>query len=84
MEPRECDIHRKHIGEKIERNETRLNNHSERIDALEQHRSGIEQQIKNLMEQMQSLITTMRWFTGLLIGSFVGFFFYAVQSGLFK
>ena len=84
MEPRECDIHRTHIIEKIERNEVRINNHSERIDALEQHRSGIEQQIKNLMEQMQSLITTIRWFTGLLIGSFVGFFFYAVQSGLFK
>ncbi|MET3616714.1 putative nuclease with TOPRIM domain [Peptoniphilus olsenii] len=84
MDERECDLYRQHLKEKIERNETRINNHSTRIDKLEQYRSGTEQQIKNLVDQVQNLVTTMRWFIGLLIGSFVSFFFYAVQNGVIK
>lgn len=84
MEEKQCEIHRGHLEEKINRNEIRLNNHSERIDKLEQYRSSIEQQLKSLVEQVASLVSIMKWFMGLLIGSFVGFFFYAVQNGVIK
>lgn len=84
MDENKCEIYRESIRENIKRNEIRINNHSDRIDKLEQYRSGTEQQIKNLVDQVSNLVTTMRWFIGLLVGSFVGFFFYAVQHGLFK
>lgn len=79
-----CEIYRQNLDEKILRNENRINNHSERIDRLEQYRSETEQQIKNLVEQVRSLIVTMRWFIGLLVGAFVSFFFYVVQTNVFR
>ena len=79
-----CKERHKRVDEKIEVHERRLNDHSGRLDKLEQYQSRTETKIENLCEQIQGLVTTMRWFIGLLVGSFVGFFFYAVQSGLFK
>ena len=79
-----CLERHKRIDEKQALHERRLNDHSGRLDILEQHKSRTEAKIENLCEQIQGLVTTMRWFIGLLVGSFVGFFFYAVQSGLFK
>jgi len=67
-----------------ERHERRLNDHSKRLDILEQFKSSTETEIKNLIDQIKSLVTTMRWFIGLLVGAFISFFFYAVQKGLFK
>jgi len=84
MDKSVCDERHKRIDEKLELHERRLNNHGERIDGLEQFKSSTETEIKNLIEQIKSLVTTMRWFIGLLVGSFVAFFFYAVQQGLFK
>ena len=84
MEERHCEMQREHLLEKIDRNETRLNNHSERLDKLEQYRSSIEQQLKSLVEQVANLVSIMKWFIGLFLGAFVSFFFYAVQNGLFK
>lgn len=51
---------------------------------VEQFKLNTETEVKNLIEQIKFLVTTMRWFIGLLVGSFVTFFFYAVQKGLFK
>ncbi len=67
-----------------ERHEKRLDNHSKRLDMLEQFKSSTETEIKNLIDQIKSLVTTMRWFIGLFVGAFISFFFYAVQQGLFK
>lgn len=72
------------IGVKVDTHEKRLNDHSKRIDKLEQYRSSSEVEIKNLCEQIKSLVTTMRWFIALLVGAFVSFFFYAAQRGLIK
>jgi chromosome segregation ATPase len=72
------------LGKEDERHERRLNDHSKRLDILEQFKSSTETEVKNLIEQIKSLVTTMRWFIGLLVGAFVSFFFYAVQQGLFK
>ena len=84
MEEKQCEIQRGHLLERIDRNETRLNNHSDRIDKLEQYRSSVEKQLENLVEQVANLVSIMKWFMGLFIGAFVSFFFYAVQNGLFK
>lgn len=74
----------KRIDEKLEVHDNRLNNHSERIDKLEQNQSSINAKIENLCEQIKLLVDTMKWFIGILVGSFIGFFFYAVQHNIFK
>lgn len=42
------------------RNESRLNNHAQRIDNLERFQSGTEVQISNLVEQIKSLVNTIK------------------------
>lgn len=79
-----CQERHKRIDEKVAAHEQRLNNHSQRLDHLEQYRSQTEAKIESLCEKIEGLVTTMRWFIGLLVGAFVSFFFYAIQSGLMK
>lgn len=75
---------RKRIEEKLDVHDTRLNNHADRIDKLEQYQSRTEAKIENLCDQIKSLVSIMKWFIGLIVGSFVAFFFYAIQNNLFK
>jgi len=72
------------IGHQIEVHDTRLNDHSKRLDKLEQDSVALKTELKNLYENLKSLTTVMKWFIGLIIGSFVGFFFYAIQNNIFK
>jgi len=72
------------IKEKFNTHENRLNNHSARLDKLEQDGAELKVEIKNLCKQLEGLTSILKWFIGLLIGSFVAFFFYAVQNNLFK
>lgn len=80
MEKTVCDEKHKRIDERLDVHDTRINNHSERIDKLERYQSKTETQIVNLCEQIKSLVTTMRWFIGLIVGSMVGFFIWYVQQ----
>ena len=75
-----CKEKHKRIDERLDVHDTRLNNHSERIDKLEQYQSKTEAQIANLCEQIKNLVTTMRWFMGLIVGSGIGFFIWYVQQ----
>ena len=68
-----CDERHKRIDEKLNEHDTRLNN-------LEQYKSRTEVEIKNLIEQIKSLVTTMRWFMGLFASSLIGFFIWYVQN----
>lgn len=80
MEKSICEEKHRRIDEKFEVHERRLNNHSERIDKLEQYQSRTETQIVSLCEQIKNLVTTMRWFMGLIVGSGVGFFIWYIQQ----
>lgn len=80
MEKSICEEKHRRIDEKFEVHERRLNNHGERIDALEQFKSSTETEIKNLIEQIKCLVTTMRWFMGLIVGALLGFFIWYVQN----
>lgn len=79
-----CKERCKVVDEKLNLHDTRLNNHADRIDKLEQNNVENRNEIKHLCEQIQSLVTTMRWFMGLFLGAFISFFFYAVQHNIFK
>jgi len=79
-----CDERHRRLDEKIVVHERRLNNHSERLDRIELTSGRLEERLNNLIQQLEQLNKTMKWFIGLLVGSFVAFFFYAAQQGLLK
>lgn len=79
-----CQEKHKRIDEKLDIAERRLNNHSGRIDKIEQVNSRMEERLNGLIEQLGALNTILKWFVGLLVGSFVAFFFYAVQNNIFS
>lgn len=68
------------IKEQIKRNETRLNNHSERIKQLEYYRTRTEVQVENLIKEIASLVSTMRWTMGLLVTTLAAFFIWYIQN----
>ncbi|QAT40817.1 hemolysin XhlA family protein [Clostridium sp. JN-9] len=72
------------IKDKLNTHERRLNDHSGRLDRLEQRGASVDVKIDNLCQQLSSLTTTLRWFIGLIIGGFATFFFYGIQHNLFK
>ncbi|KHO39111.1 membrane protein [Clostridium tetani] len=72
------------IIHQIEIHEKRINNHAERLDKIEQSQSEFKIEIKNLCENLKILTNTMRWFMGIWVTSLLGFFFYAIQNGIFK
>lgn len=79
-----CKERHKRIDEKIDVHERRINNHSERLDAIECSTSRLEERLDGLIKQLTQLNSTLKWFMGLIIGAFVSFFFYAAQKGLLK
>jgi len=79
-----CTERHRRIDEQLETHNKRLNGHSDRLDKLEQYQSRTEAKIENLCEQIQGLVTTIRWAMGLFVGALVSFFFYAAQRGLIK
>ncbi|MFR3566417.1 MAG: hemolysin XhlA family protein [Paraclostridium sordellii] len=68
----------------IETHEKRINNHSERLDKLEQSDAKRDIQIDNLCKSIEGLINTLKWGLGFIFSGFVGLFFYAIQNHLFK
>lgn len=79
-----CKEKHGNIKNMIDDHEIRLNKHSDRLDKLEQGQSEFKVEIKNLCESLKTLTNTMRWFIGIWVTSLLGFFFYAIQSHIFK
>lgn len=77
-----CRERHRNLDEKISAHERRINKHSERLDIIENGYSRLEERLSNLINQLNSLNITLRWFMGLILGGMVGFFFYAAQQGL--
>ena len=75
-----CREKHRRIDERIETQDRRINNHSGRIDSLEQDRSRTDEKIISLCEQIKSLVTTIRWGVGLTLSSLVAFFIWYVQQ----
>ena len=62
-----------------ERHERRLNNYGERLDKLEQFKSSTEIEIRNLIEQIKSLVSAIKWFMTFIFATLVGFFIWYIQ-----
>ena len=67
----------------IETHERRINNHSERIDKLENKQAETNVKLDNLCNSINSLTSTMKWLLGVMVTTLIGFFIYAIQSNLF-
>ncbi|MDM0721945.1 hemolysin XhlA family protein [Clostridium perfringens] len=72
------------IEHRMEKAENKLDEHDSRIDALERNDAKKEVQISNLIKSIDTLITVLKIFTTVFGGAIVGFFFYAIQSHIFK
>lgn len=72
------------IKDKLETHEKRINNHGDRLDKLEQDGRELKTELKNLCENLKSLTNMMKWFITAMGGALISFFFYAVQTNIFK
>lgn len=70
----------RHLYKENERQERRSNNHSERLDVVEQFKASTEIEIRNLIEQIKSLVSIMQWALGLGFATLIGFFIWYVQN----
>ncbi len=85
MNDKECNPSaHNHVVERLNRNETRLNNHSQRIDALEQNYARFDAKMSSLIHAMEKLDKTIWWAIGLGATAIVGFFMRAIERGLFQ
>lgn len=67
----------------LEKQENRINNHSERLDKIEQSQAEFKVQIKSLCDNIASLTSAIKWLIGLGASALIGFFFYVIQSNIF-
>ena len=79
-----CKEKHKQINYRLDIQDRRLNDHSQRLDTIEKTNRRMEERLDNLIKQLATLNSTMKWFMGLMVGAFVSFFFYAAQKGLIK
>jgi len=84
VELKVCEEKHKRIEEKINVHDTRLNNHGDRIDKLEQNQASVNTKIESLCDQIKQLVSVLKWYIGLSVGALVSFFFYAIQHNIFK
>ncbi|EQC1535370.1 hemolysin XhlA family protein [Clostridium botulinum] len=69
---------------KINEHDDTLREHDKRLDKIEQDGREFKVQIENLCDNIKNLTSAIKWLIGLGASSLLGFFFYAVQQGLFK
>lgn len=62
-----CEEKHKRINERLELDERRLNDHSKRIDKLEQRGASVDAKIESLCEKVTDLISTIKWGLGIFI-----------------
>ena len=91
MEQKLCDEKHLQITKELNTQNTRLNDHGERIKELEQLDVGRSKDIENLCRSIESLneridgvISQNKWFLGILVVQLLGFFFYVVEKSYVK
>lgn len=82
MDQEICEERHRNINETLSRHERRMNNHSERLDKIEQVNTRLDERLSGLIKQLEGLNKILKWFIGIMIGAFISFFFYAVQINI--
>lgn len=69
--------------EKLDTHEKRINNHADRLDKLEIHEAARDVKIDNLCDKLEKQTRSIYGLIGTVLAALVGFFFYAIQQGIF-
>jgi predicted nuclease with TOPRIM domain len=72
------------VSKQLETNENRLNDHADRIRELEKSKAVTDEKIDNLCKSIEKQTKSINALIGTFASALVGFFFYAVQQGIFK
>ena len=72
------------VKHQLQVHEKRLNDHSKEIDELKEGRAASNVKMDNLCERLEAQTKSINWSIGIMATSLVGFFFYAIQTNLFK
>lgn len=82
MDDKQCELYRERVNERLIIQDKRLDNHSERLDALENYKYMIDERINNLIAKMDDLMGTMKWLTKGIGTAIIGLIVYIIQQFL--
>lgn len=82
MSERDCSAEHKHVIERLNRNESRLNKHSKEIDELREKQSAFDVRIEHLIKSIENLNKAMWWLIGLGGTTLVSFLMRQIEKGL--
>ena len=82
IEEQICKEIREKINYRLDKQESRIDSHSQRLDLIENGYNRLDERLSNLIDKLDSLNATLKWFMVMILGAFVSFFFYAAQRGL--
>jgi hypothetical protein len=82
MEPLCNEIH-KHVDERLKAQEKVLDAHGTQLDELAITQATQAQITQNLCGKIDDLVQIVKWFIGLIIGAYISFFFFVIQTKLF-
>lgn len=68
------------LRDKLETHNERLNNHSCRLDKLEQDNASFKVELKNLCDNLKALTSVLKGLIGLGATTLVGFFIYSIEN----
>lgn len=80
VEPSVCAEKHRRVDERLDIHDIQLKDHGKRIGNLEKYQSRAEEQVKQLCQQIKSLVTAMWWAMGLAISTLIGFFIWYIQT----
>lgn len=72
------------IEKQLKTTEDRLNDHAERLRGLEMGIAVTDAKVKSLCESLEKQTRSINTLIGMFSTALISFFFYAVQTGLFK
>jgi hypothetical protein len=79
-----CKEKHDRINEKLDLHDKRLNSHADDIDILKISDTKHNEQIDNLIEKIDQILSQNRWFIGIVIVQLLGFFFMAIEKVIYK
>lgn len=80
MDDKQCETYRKIVDDKISVQDKRLDNHSERLDKLENYKYMIDERINHLIEKIDDLMGSMKWLTRGIGTAIIGILVYVIQQ----
>lgn len=79
-----CEEKHKRVDERLNHHESWLGEHEEKIDRLDRSDAAKTEAIDNLCKQIGGQTKAIWGLVSIVATGLIGFFFYAVEKGLFK